>query len=75
MVTGGPLDAFAALPLPPSPGITVTPTDRLVTTEAGGMDAFTVILNTRAGIVEGLTGLFSSTSRGHFPEAVSIGDK
>ncbi len=55
MVTVGPLDAFAALPLPPSPGITVTPTDRLVTTEAGGTDAFTAVLNTRAGIVAGLT--------------------
>ena len=47
MVTGGRLNAFAALPLPPSPGITVTPTEGLVTTEAGGTDAFTVVLNTK----------------------------
>ena len=31
---------------PPSPGVTVTPTVGLVTTEAGGTDAFTVVLNT-----------------------------
>ena len=46
MVTGGRLNAFAALPAPPSAGVTVTPTVGLVTTEAGGTDAFTVVLNT-----------------------------
>ena len=47
VATGGRLNAFAALPLPPSPGITVSPTDGLVTTEAGGFDAFAVVLNTQ----------------------------
>ena len=45
MVTGGRLNAFAALPAPPSPGVTLTPTVGLVTTEAGGTDAFSVVLN------------------------------
>ena len=33
-------------PLPPAPGITVTPTLGLVTTEEGGTDVFSVVLNT-----------------------------
>ena len=34
-------------PLPPPPGITVTPVEGLVTTEGGGMDAFSVVLDSQ----------------------------
>ena len=33
--------------MPPAPGITVTPTLGLVTTEAGGSDAFSLVLDTQ----------------------------
>ena len=44
-VTGGRLNAANALTSGPTPGITVSPTSGLVTTEAGGTDAFTVVLD------------------------------
>ncbi len=46
-LTGGRLNAVAALPPLAGPGITVAPTEGLITTEAGEADAFTVVLNTQ----------------------------
>ena len=49
-VVGTPVTPFISVdgkaPVAPAPGITVSPTSGLVTTEAGGMDTFTVVLNT-----------------------------
>ena len=43
----GTLDETFGVPAPPPPGITVTPTSGLVTTEAGGTASFSVVLNSR----------------------------
>ncbi len=44
-VTGGRLNAANALTSGPTPGITVSPVSGLVTTEGGGTDSFTVVLD------------------------------
>ena len=46
-IAGGGQHSLGLVGLPPSPGITVTPTLGLVTTEAGGTDAFSVVLDTQ----------------------------
>ncbi len=45
-VAAGAFHSLGLVGLPPAPGITVTPTLGLVTTEAGGTDAFSVVLDT-----------------------------
>ncbi len=63
-VTGGRLNAFAALPPQPGPGIVVTPTQGLVITEAGGTDSFTVVLKTQPAADVSIALSSSDTSEG-----------
>jgi subtilisin family serine protease len=46
-VAGGAYHSLGLVGLPPSPGITVTPTLGLVTTEGAGTDVFSVVLDTQ----------------------------
>ena len=56
-------------PPPPTPGITVTPTSGLETSEAGGSATFTVVLNTQPGADVTIALSSKDTSEGIIDEA------